>query len=62
MDPITIGLWVTGGMLAMVVLGMRVAFAAAMAGFVGLVWLRWNGFDYAPDRFGKSLEISVKVA
>ena len=62
MDPITIGLWVTGGMLAMVVLGMRVAFAAAMAGFVGLVWLRWNGFDYAPDRFGKALEISVKVA
>ena len=62
MDPITIGLWVTGGMLAMVVLGMRVAFAAALAGFVGLVWLRWNGFDYAPDRFGKALEISVKVA
>ena len=62
MDPITIGLWVTGGMLAMVVLGMRVAFAAALAGFIGLVWLRWNGFDYAPERFGKALEISVKVA
>ena len=28
MDPITIGLWVTGGMLAFVFLGMRVAFAA----------------------------------
>ncbi len=48
MDPIQIGLWVTAGMLVMVVLGMRVAFAAAMAGFVGLVWLRWNGFDYDP--------------
>jgi len=62
MDPIHIGLWVTAGMLVMVVLGMRVAFAAAMAGFVGLVWLRWNGFDYDPARFGKSVEISVKLA
>lgn len=62
MDDITIGLWVTAGMLGLVVLGMRVAFAAGLAGFVGLVWLRWNGFDYAPERFGKALEISVKVA
>ncbi len=62
MDSIEIGLWVTGGMLVMVVLGMRVAFAAGLAGFVGLFWLRWNGFDYAPERFGKALEISVKVA
>ena len=62
MDEITIGLWVSGGMLAMVVVGMRVAFAAAMAGLFGLVWLRWNGFDYDPDRLWKSIEISVKVA
>ena len=62
MDPITIGLWTTGGMLALVFLGMRVAFAAGLAGFVGLVWLRWNGFDYAPERLWKSVEISVKVA
>jgi tripartite ATP-independent transporter DctM subunit len=62
MEPIEIGLWVSGGMLLLVVLGMRVAFAAGLAGFVGLVWLRWNGFDYDPDRFGKALEISVKIA
>ncbi|MGB3244865.1 MAG: TRAP transporter large permease [Sulfitobacter sp.] len=62
MEPIDIGLWVSGGMLVMVLLGMRVAFAAAMAGFVGLVWLRWNGFDYDPDRFWKAVEISVKIA
>ncbi|SHE29677.1 TRAP transporter, DctM subunit [Litoreibacter ascidiaceicola] len=62
MDEITIGLWVSGFMLAMVVLGMRVAFAAAMAGLLGLIWLRWNGFDYAPDRLWKSIEISVKIA
>ncbi len=62
MDSITIGLWVTGGMLVMVVLGMRVAFAAGMAGFGGLVWLRWDQFNYDPDRFWKALEISVKIA
>ena len=39
MEPITIGLWVTGFMLVMVVLGLRVAFAAGMAGFVGLLWI-----------------------
>ncbi|PLS22355.1 TRAP transporter large permease [Neptunicoccus cionae] len=62
MDNITIGLWTTGGMLVLVVLGMRVAFAAALAGFVGLVWLRWNGYDYDPARFGKALQVSVKIA
>ena len=62
MENITIGLWVSGGMLLLVVLGMRVAFAAGLAGFIGLVWLRWNGFDYDPDRFLKALQISVKVA
>ncbi len=62
MEPIEIGLWVSGGMLVFVVLGMRVAFAAGLAGFVGLFWLRWNGFDYDPDRFWKALEISVKIA
>ena len=41
MDPIEIGLWVSAGMLLMVVLGMRVAFAAAMAGLIGLIWIFW---------------------
>lgn len=62
MEPITIGLWVAAGLLFMVVLGMRVAFAAGLAGFIGLVWLRWNQFDYDPDRFMKALEISAKIA
>ncbi|MGB7317841.1 MAG: TRAP transporter large permease [Planktotalea sp.] len=62
MEPIEIGLWVSGGMLVFVLLGMRVAFAAGLAGFVGLVWLRWNGFDYDPERFGKALQISVRIA
>ncbi len=62
MENISIGLWVSGGMLLLVVLGMRVAFAAGLAGFIGLVWLRWNGFDYDPNRFLKALQISVKVA
>ncbi|WP_293575886.1 TRAP transporter large permease [Phaeobacter sp.] len=62
MEPIEIGLWVSAGLLLFVVLGMRVAFAAGLAGFIGLVWLRWNGFDYDPERFGKALQISVKIA
>ncbi|MDO7700190.1 MAG: TRAP transporter large permease subunit, partial [Planktomarina temperata] len=62
MDPISIGLWTTGGMLVLVFIGMRVAFAAGLAGFVGLFWLRWNGFDYDPAKFGKALTISVKIA
>ena len=62
MENITIGLWVSGGMLVLVFAGMRVAFAAGLAGFLGLVWLRWNGFDYDPDRFAKALQISVKIA
>jgi len=62
MDPISIGLWITGGMLVLVFIGMRVAFAAGLAGFVGLFWLRWNGFDYDPAKFGKALTISVKIA
>ncbi|MEM7565316.1 MAG: TRAP transporter large permease subunit, partial [Pseudomonadota bacterium] len=38
MPPIEIGLWVTGFMLFAVVIGVRVAFAAAIAGFLGLIW------------------------
>ena len=37
MDQIQIGLWVTAGLLVLVVMGMRVAFAAALAGVVGLI-------------------------
>ena len=62
MDNITIGLWVTSGMLVLVFFGMRVAFAAAMAGFVGLIWIFWARFDYDPDRFSKALTIAVKTA
>lgn len=39
MDSVTIGLWVTGVMMFFVIIGVRVAFAAAMAGFVGLTWI-----------------------
>ncbi|MEL7012629.1 MAG: TRAP transporter large permease [Pseudomonadota bacterium] len=62
MDDITIGLWVTGGMLVLVFMGLRVGFAAALAGFVGLVWLRWNGFEYDPDRFWRAVQVSLRIA
>ena len=44
MEPIEIGLWTSAGLLVMVLLGMRVAFAAAMAGLVGLIWIFSRGY------------------
>ncbi|WP_085983415.1 TRAP transporter large permease [Sagittula stellata] len=62
MTSIEIGLWVTGGMLVLVVLGMRVAFAAAMAGLVGLIWIFWSKKGYDPEDFGWALGVAVKTA
>jgi len=62
MEPIEIGIWVSGFLLLMVVMGMRVAFAAGMAGLVGLVWLRWDQFGYDPDKLWQAISISIKIA
>ncbi|MEX3314902.1 TRAP transporter large permease [Sulfitobacter sp. PS-8MA] len=62
MDPIEIGLWVSGGMMVMVVLGMRVAFAAAMAGLVGLIWIFWAKKDMEWDQLGWALTVAIKTA
>ncbi len=62
MDPIEIGLWVTAGMLVMVVLGMRVAFAAALTGLIGLIWIFWAKKGYDPEQFGWALTVAVKTA
>ncbi|APX14490.1 C4-dicarboxylate ABC transporter permease [Phaeobacter inhibens] len=62
MEPIEIGLWVSGFLLATVLLGMRVAFAAGLAGLVGLVWIFWAKFGYDPERFTKAVTIAVKTA
>ncbi|MCB1363185.1 MAG: TRAP transporter large permease [Rhodobacteraceae bacterium] len=62
MDSIEIGLWVTAGLLVMVLLGMRVAFAAGLAGLAGLIWIFWAKSGYAPDKFTKALVVSVKIA
>ncbi|WP_371168517.1 TRAP transporter large permease [Aliiroseovarius sp. 2305UL8-7] len=62
MEPIEIGLIVSGGMLVLVVLGMRVAFAAGLAGLIGLIWIFWAKFGYDPARFGKAMTIAVKTA
>ncbi|WP_101067033.1 TRAP transporter large permease [Roseovarius salinarum] len=62
MDPIDIGLYVTGGLLVLVVLGMRVAFAAGLAGVVGLIWIFWSKKGYAGDEFGWALTVAAKTA
>ncbi len=57
LDPITIGLWVTGAMLFFVVIGVRVAFAAALAGFLGLLWI-----FTAKLGFEKGFAVAMKMA
>jgi C4-dicarboxylate transporter DctM subunit len=57
MDSIGIGLWVTGTMLLLVLIGVRVAFAAALAGFFGLLWI----FS-AKLGFEKGFLVAVKMA
>ncbi|MCP4319769.1 MAG: TRAP transporter large permease [Hyphomicrobiales bacterium] len=62
MEPIDIGLVVSGFMLVMVILGMRVAFAAALAGLVGLIWIFWAKKGYDPAAFTWALTVAVKTA
>jgi C4-dicarboxylate transporter DctM subunit len=62
MEPIDIGLVVSGILLLFVLLGMRVAFAAGLAGLLGLIWIFWAKFGYDPSQFGKALTIAVKTA
>lgn len=57
MDSISIGLWVTGFMLVFVLIGVRVAFAAALAGFIGLVWI-----FTAKLGFDKGVLVAMKMA
>jgi len=62
MEPIEIGIWVTGAMLVLVVLGMRVAFATALAGLTGLIWIFWAKKGYDPSQFGWALTVATKTA
>ena len=62
MEPIDIGLIVSGFLLIMVVLGMRVAFAAGLAGLIGLIWIFWAKKGYAPDDFFWALTVAAKTA
>ncbi len=62
MDSTTIGLWVTGGMLVMVFLGMRVAYATAIAGLIGLFLINWARRDFGVEDIWWALEVAVKTA
>jgi len=61
MEPIEIGVYVSIGLLVMVVLGMRVAFAAALAGMVGLILIFWakKGFDMS--QLGWAISVAAKT-
>jgi tripartite ATP-independent transporter DctM subunit len=62
MEPIQIGLIVSGGMLVLVILGMRVAFAAGLSGLFGLIWIFWSRRGYDPEDFLWALTVAVKTA
>lgn len=62
MDSITIGLWVSAGMLVMVLLGMRVAFAAGLSGLVGLVLIFWAKRNFGIEHLGWALTVGIKTA
>jgi len=44
MEPLEVGIWVTGIMMVFVLMGLRVAYAAATAGFIGLIWIQTARF------------------
>ncbi len=62
MDTTTIGLIVSAFMLVLVIVGVRVGFAAAITGLVGLVWVFWARKNYAGDEFVWALTVAVKTA
>ena len=62
MTSIDIGIIVSLGMLVMVVLGMRVAFAAGLSGMIGLIWIFWAKKDFGGDAFFWALTIAIKTA
>ena len=62
MEPIDVGLILTGFLLVMVIFGMRVVFAAALTGFLGLFWIFWMKKGYDPTQAWWALTIAVKTA
>ncbi|MHA6262364.1 TRAP transporter large permease [Arenibacterium sp. CAU 1754] len=62
MEPIELGIWVSAGMLAMVVLGMRVGFAAGLAGLIGLILIFWSKRDFGWDHLGWAMTVGIKQA
>ncbi|WP_319531289.1 TRAP transporter large permease [uncultured Cohaesibacter sp.] len=62
MDSLDIGLIVSMGLLVIVLLGMRVAFAAALSGMIGLIWIFWSKRGYDMDHFFWALTVATKTA
>ena len=62
LEPIEIGIVISCAMVVLVVLGMRVAFAAAMAGITGPIWIFWAKKGYDPSQFTWALTIAAKTA
>lgn len=62
MDTIEIGLIISAALLFMVLIGVRVAFAAALSGMIGLIWIFWAKKGFSPDEFTWALTVATKIA
>ncbi len=62
MTNLDIGIWVSAGLLILVMMGMRVAFAAGLAGLVGLISIFWAKKGFDPESFWWALTVSAKIA
>ena len=62
MSPIDVGIVITCILLLLVLIGMRVAFAAALSGLLGLIWIFWLKKGYSGDSFFWALTLAVKTA
>ena len=62
MESIDIGIAISVLLLVLVFLGMRVAFAAALAGLLGLIWIFWAKKGYDPSAFVWALGVAAKTA
>ncbi len=69
MDPLEVGIWVTGIMMVFVLIGLRVAYAAATAGFIGLIWIQTarlyrpvEAGVYDPEAFSKAIDKGIDIS
>jgi len=62
LTPTEIGIIVSIGMLILIILGMRVAFAAGISGLIGLAWIFWSKKQFDIDSLSWAMIVAAKTA